>query len=394
MFLGPIRVFLVDDSPVALVILKRMLATSPDIEVVGTARNGREALAQLEQTRPKVICTDFYMPIMDGLEFTREVMATYPRPILVISSAVDSTNPQRLFPLLEAGALDVFPKPAGPDPENKMAAQLVQKIKILSGVYVFTRRRQEAGLPARPVRPASEGPFPAPAIVPVTALPENAPRERVSRVTGRPGVLRPFAARAALRPRPAEPIRVVVIGASTGGPQTLLAILGALPANFAQPVICVQHISPGFLAGLVEWLNSHIRLRVKVAEMNETPEPGTVYFPAEDTHLELDRRGRIVLSPSAPVDGHRPSVTVTFEAVARYYGPSATGVLLTGMGADGASGLRTLAEAGAVTIAQDEQSCVVFGMPKVAIEMGAARHVAAAADIAKMLLEYASGQRC
>jgi two-component system chemotaxis response regulator CheB len=365
---SPIRVFLVDDSPVALTLLKRMLATSPDIKVVGTARDGKEALALFPATQPKVICTDYHMPIMDGLALVREAMVTYPRPILVISSVITPENRDKTYELLEAGAVDVFPKPTGLDPFDETARQLVQKIRILAGVFVVTRRPQEPG-PIKVRAPEPPGAT-GPGIVsgPQAATAFNQTPRKVFRF------------------KSTAPVRVVVIGSSTGGPQVLQAILSRLPANFPCPILCVQHISKGFLTGLVDWLRAQCRVNVKIAQPGETALPGHVYFPQEDTHLDVDAKGCLTTSQMPPIDGHRPSVTVTFQSAARHFGTSALAVLLTGMGSDGASGMQAIFQVGGLTIAQDENSCVVYGMPKQAVELGAVHYSLSPDEIAEALL--------
>lgn len=349
---GPIRLLLVEDSPVALTILQRILREAADIEVVGVARNGLEALELIPQVNPQVICSDFHMPKMNGLELTREVMARYPRPILVISASVQEEDTQNVFRILEAGALDIFPKPrTGLAAEYEKAKQeLITKIRILSGVSVFTQHRRES--PRPPISP----PISSPPLTPGTlALDIRAPR-------------------------------ILAIGASTGGPQALQTIFEALPRSFPVPILCVQHISEGFLQGLIDWLNLKSALKIKIAEVGETPQAGVVYFAPERQHLQLNSRGQIELVQSAPVAGHCPSVTVLFEAVAAHYRRSAVGVLLTGMGRDGAEGLQAIAEAGGTTIAQDEASCIVFGMPKEAIALGAAQNILAIGAIAPLLM--------
>lgn len=346
----PIRVLLVDDSPLALVVLQRMLAASTEIAVVGTATNGREALELIPDLQPAVICTDYHMPEMNGLEFTQQVMAHFPRPILVISTAVGEADADRVFALLEAGAVDIFPKPRGGAEADALATeQLVKKIKIVAGVWV--RGRLPKGTAGR------TAPTPPP------------PPAGLARGTRAP--------------------RIVVIGASTGGPQALQAILSRLPAHFPLPALCVQHVSLGFLPGLVSWLGAHCRGKVGIARAGEIPHPGHVYFPAENTHLVLDRQGRMQESGEPPLDGHRPSVTVAFRSAAEYYGDAAIGVLLTGMGRDGGEGMEALARAGALTIAQDEASSVVYGMPRDAVERGAARAVLHLDDIAAALIAAA-----
>jgi two-component system chemotaxis response regulator CheB len=339
----PIRVLLVDDSPLALVILQRMLSTSPEIEVVGVATHGRQALELVDNLKPAVICTDYHMPDMNGLELTQEIMAHFPCPILVISSAVGESDSDRVFNLLQAGAVDVFPKPrGGPDADALAAEQLVKKIRIVAGVRVHGRRPKTSA---------------------ISATPRTATPQRGSRIP-----------------------KIVAIGSSTGGPQALQMILSELPPNFPAPVVCVQHISLGFLPGLVSWLASHFRGKVQIARPNEIPLPGHVYFPQENTHLVIDGRGRLQASVQPPAGGHRPAVSTTFCSVAEQFGDAAIGVLLTGMGRDGGDGMLAMAEAGALTICQNEATCVIYGMPKDAVERGAARLVLPLNEIARALI--------
>jgi two-component system chemotaxis response regulator CheB len=280
------------------------------------------------------------MPVMDGLELTRAVMNNHPCPILVVSVSVEADSPN-VFRLLEAGAVDVFPKPRAilDTDEGKLAAALTSKIRIIAGVHVF--RRAVATKPTPP-----------------TTL--SLPRQ--------------------------NPLRIVAIGASTGGPQALHQILSHLPANFPLPVVCVQHIGNGFLTGLVEWLSEVSRLPLCKATQGELPRAGVVYFAPEDVHLELDEGGRFVLSQGPLLNGHRPSVTVTMGTIARTFGAGAVGTLLTGMGRDGADGLADIAKAGGVTIAQDKTSCVIYGMPKEAVMLGAVEHLLPIEEIAPALI--------
>ena len=340
-----IRVLLVDDSPIVLHILQRLLSRSPEIQVVGTAADGREALELVPSLNPDVICTDLYMPVMDGLAFTREVMANYPRPILVVSVAVEPGSPN-IFRLLEAGAVDIMPKPRDilTGDLDKVANELASKIRILAGVHVFRRNNNARGAPFAKLAP-------------------------------KPTVI----------PRPQTPVRMVVIGASTGGPQALHEILAHLPASFPVPIVCVQHIGSNFLSEMVTWLNEVSPLPVRKAAHGETPQAGVVYFAPEDAHLELDDGGRFALSLAASLDGHRPSVTVTMRAAARCFGAGAVGVLLTGMGRDGAEGMASIAAADGITIAQDEASSVVYGMPKQAVELGAVLYILPLEQIAPAL---------
>ncbi len=341
-----IKVILVDDSQIALTLLKKMLLSSPDIEVVGTAMNGREALELIPKLDPTVVCTDLHMPAMDGLELTREIMARYPKPILVISASV-SEGRHNVFHLMEAGAVDVLKKPRGGMESEyiQQSNELINRGKILAGVHVFRRVKRESTPPV------------------VIALPQA------------PVMTKP---------------RIVSIGASTGGPQAFQNILSQLPAKYPFPIICVQHIGDGFMEGLVEWFDSFCAIKVELAQDGAMPLPGVAYFPREGSHLLIDSGGRFKYSLDIPFSGHRPSITVTFKSVAERYGSSAIGVLLTGMGNDGAEGLKAIADMGGITIAQDETTSIVFGMPKVAAELGAARHVLPLDKIAPMLVSCAT----
>jgi two-component system, chemotaxis family, protein-glutamate methylesterase/glutaminase len=347
-----IRVLLVDDSPIVLHILQRLLLPASGIEVVGTAANGREALELLPALHPDVICVDLHMPVMDGLEFTREVMASQPCPILVVSVSVEPGS-HNVFQLLEAGAVDVFPKPH--DIVNsdlvKLGGELASKIRILAGVQVFRRNNNKRNIPAGQSAP----PFP-------------------------------------VRGRLHLPIRMVVIGASTGGPQALHEILSSLPVGFPLPVVCVQHIGGSFLDGLVSWLAEAAVLSICKAMQGELPLPGRVYFAPKDRHLEFDDGGCFALTLDPPYDGHRPSITVTLRAAVNCFGAGVLGVLLTGMGRDGAEGMARIAFAGGVTLAQDEASSVVFGMSKEAVARGAVQNILPLEQIAPALIALANGQ--
>jgi len=344
----PIRVLLVEDSQISLVILRRILSASPLIEVVGEAHTGLEALELIPQVQPDVICTDLHMPQMNGLDLTSEVMERYPRPILVISASVQEEDTHQVFLLLEAGAVDIFPKPrAGLMLNDKLLNQeLINKIQILSGVKVLTKKRKLSS--------------------------QGNTQETGHRST--------FSSKSYPKPK------IVVIGASTGGPQALSELFAQLPVNFPVPVICVQHICLGFLQGFIDWLANSCRLPIQIAQPGEMPKSGKIYFPPEQQHLELDASGRFICSDSPPLEGHRPSATVTFKSFAKFYGKTTVAILLTGMGRDGAQGMQVVAQAGGFTIAQDEATSVVFGMPKEAIALGAVKQVLPIGAIAPMLL--------
>lgn len=372
----PIRVLLVEDSPVALAVLKRLVNTAPDLQLVGTARTGREALQQINQLQPDVICTDLHMPEMDGLALTQAVMSDHPRPILVISASVQEEDTQNIFKLLEAGAVDIFPKPqTGAIADYEAIAQpLIAKIRVLAGVRVFTQRRRNTTATLVTTAPTAQ---------PVS----QAPAARAPRATS-PAHGQPLPSRSGS----STAIRAIAIGASTGGPQALQAILSSLPAVLPVPIFAVQHISDGFLTGLVAWLNQTCPMRVEIAQPGATPQPSVVYFPPERRHLELDPQGKFRLTGCMPVSGHCPSVTAMMESIAVYYGSQAIGVLLTGMGQDGAVGMQALHRAGSFTIAQNEATSVVFGMPHAAIALGAATAVLPIEAIAPTLCSRVLGR--
>jgi two-component system chemotaxis response regulator CheB len=350
------RVVLVEDSPVALEILQRLLNSSPEVDVVGTARDGVEALEVITRTKPDVICTDFLMENMDGLELTKRVMAEDPRPILVISNFVQKTDIDNVFRLLQAGASDVFPKPSTDSPTDyeRLKNALVTKIKVLSSMKVTARR-------------------------PGQSL-SNSTKQMTSGA---------FSGNQPLMTNVSSRVKVITIGASTGGLQSIQKIVCQLPSNFPVPIICTVHLSEGILSGLITWLSNECPLRVKIAEVGESPSPGTVYFAPEKHDLELDFRGKFIYA-DCPEDGkHCPSITATLTSVAKYYGRATVGVLLTGIGRDGAEGLQAIAQAGGITLAQEEKGGT-FGMVKEAIALNAVQQTLAIEKIAPFLLKTIS----
>jgi two-component system chemotaxis response regulator CheB len=341
-----IRVLVVDDSPTMRSLIRAILESDPALQVVGEGYNGLDAVRLCHELQPDIITMDIRMPDMNGYEAIHRIMSESPRPIVVLTSTVSDLELQISFKALEAGALMVIGKPHGLPDRDPEAAQLIDQVRAMAGVKVVGRRR--AVLPA------------------------------AQRRTHRPG-----------RPDPTSPrqARIIAIGASTGGPPALNLILGQLATNIGVPVVIVQHISPGFVDGLARWLDETTPLRVKVGEHREPLRPAMAYLAPDDRHLVIRGHDVITLEDTPPVDGHRPSATALLKSVARTYGQAAVGVLLTGMGRDGATGLRAMCEAGARTIAQDKASCVVFGMPHQAIALDAAREVLALDKIGRRLLE-------
>ncbi|RMD68108.1 chemotaxis-specific protein-glutamate methyltransferase CheB [Cyanobacterium sp. Dongsha4] len=360
-----IKVLLVEDSPVAVTILKRIIDSADDLSLVGTARTGVDALELIPKVKPDIICTDLMMPKMNGLELTQKVMETTPKPILVISACVQDEDKNNVFELLNAGAVDVFPKPKGGTLEDyeSIRDKLISKIRILAGVKVFTKRSNNN---ARSSLRLTD-----PNFKPINLNPS--PHQNETNATS---------------PRT---IQAVAIAASTGGPQAFQQVLMGIPGNFPVPIFCVQHISSGFLQGFLDWLQNYSQLKIVIAKTGERPQVGNIYFPPDRLHLKIDKQGRFYCGDDIPVDSHCPSATVLFQTIADYYKSSAIGVLMTGMGRDGARGLFDLKQRGAYTIAQDEATSVVFGMPQEAIKMGGAKTILPVTEITPRLLKLVMG---
>jgi two-component system, chemotaxis family, protein-glutamate methylesterase/glutaminase len=362
---NPIKVFLVEDSPVALTILQRVLASSPEVEVVGTAHNGISALAKIPSLKPDVVCTDLLMGKMDGLQLTKELMATFPRPILVISDVVTANDTQKIGQLLEAGVVDVFPKPKTGFIQDyeQQKTNLISKLKILSGVKVFTKKNTTNLSKIINIQYHDLDVHNS-----VNQIDKNYFSD----------------------------YQIVAIGVSTGGPKAMQQIISQLPASFPLPIVCTQHISVGFLESLVSWLETESFLKIKIAEIGEKPLPGTIYYAPEKYHLEIDSKGKFCYSSAPPINSHRPSVNIMFQSLAQFYGKGMIGILLTGMGQDGVMGMQEIARYGGLTIAQDEASSVIFGMPQEAIKLGVVQQILSLEKIAPFLLErvrYSSNYR-
>ena len=345
-----IKVLIVEDSLVVREFLVHILGADPEIEVVGAAHDGEGALEAVRRWRPDVITMDIHMPKMDGLEATRRIMETEPTPIVVVSGSTDPGEGATTFDALEAGALAVLRRPAGVGhPEHEATArELVQMVKLMSEVKVVRRwPRARRGTPLP--RPTEMG----------------------------------------LAQEPAK-VRLVALGASTGGPPVLQTILAALPKDFPAPIAIVQHMAAGFIGGFVEWLAHSSRLPVHLATHGEFMLPGHVYVAPDERQMKVERGGRIALTGGEPENGLRPSVSYLFRSVAEVYGCDAVAGLLTGMGRDGAEELRRLKEKGAVTFAQDKDSSVVHGMPGEAIRLDAAMLVLPPEKIAPVLANLAN----
>lgn len=344
-----IKVLVADDSQVMRTLLVQLLNAAADFQVIGAVGDGQAAIDFLESadSRPDVLLVDIHMPNLDGFEVTRRIMETRPLPIIICTATADPRELAVTFRSIEAGAVACVEKPValGADFEERRR-NLLQTVRLMAEVKVVRRwSRQRTPSMAQPS--------------------EKDPT--VSRAAA-PG------------------IRLVGIGASTGGPPVLQTILSALPRDFPVPLLIVQHIAPGFLGGMVEWLNETTGLRVHIASHGTMPLPGHAYVAPDDFHLAADAGGRLLLAREAPEAGLRPAVSYLFRSLARTCGASAIGVLLTGMGKDGAVELKQMRDRGACTIAQDRDTSVVHGMPGEAIELGAAALVLPADRIAGALI--------
>jgi two-component system, chemotaxis family, protein-glutamate methylesterase/glutaminase len=318
-----IKVLLTDDSLLTRAILRDIFRATADICVVGEAENGQEAVAQTGQLRPDLIVMDLMMPIMDGLVAIEEIMAQFPTPILVLSATIDEKEVNHAFAAIKKGALDVMEKPGrGLDGSNGFAARICEKVRMLARIKVIRRRRAS----------------------------REKEEPRLSFAGGDRNIL--------------------AIGASTGGPKAVMSIIRTLTADFPAAVFVVQHIASGFAKGFAQWLGRESAIRVRLAEEGLAFRTGEVLVAPNDSHMVIDG-GRIRLLQEMPVNCCRPSIDVLFDSLAAEHGARTVGVLLTGMGRDGAQGMRRIKEQGGVTIVQDEESCAVFGMPKAAISLAA-----------------------
>jgi two-component system, chemotaxis family, protein-glutamate methylesterase/glutaminase len=322
-----IRVLVAEDSVTDRQLLVEILNGDPEFQVVGQAENGARAVELARELQPDLITMDVLMPVLDGLEATKEIMVQAPTPILVVSSALRDKGVELSLHAIRAGALMCVEKPVPPSSPGfaESRAQFLSLAKAMAQVKVV-RRWATSRLPS----PAGERPP----------------------VAGGRGV------------------RLVAIAGSTGGPAALHRVLSDLPGDFPAPLVVVQHIATGFVAGLAEWLRSSSNLRVKVAEDGEPLAARTVYLASDGRHLGVGRDRKIRMSDGEPINGFRPSATHLFQTAAGAFGSSAAGVVLTGMGNDGVAGLRALKQAGGRVIAQNEATSVIYGMPREAVAAG------------------------
>ena len=380
-----IRVLIVEDSVVFQKVLVSFLRDEGNIEIVGIVDNGEDAVERCRTLKPDLVTMDIFMPKMNGLEATRRIMEECPTRIVIISSMVNATNLKYSFEAIQAGAIEVIEKPSDTMRGNyetvrkalvgvlnkTMEADPVKRFSWLienpweeSAPVFRPSLRQTTFLSASSNGLSEEGDDAAEQ--PVSILPEFVP-------SAIPGDFNPW---------------IIAIGGSTGAPAVLSDILRSLPSDYRIPIVVAQHIVKGFVAGMAEWLDSLSALSVRVAEEDERPTGGTVLFAPDNMHIGVSETRRITLTPGGRDDLYIPSVNILFHSMARVYKSRALGIVLSGMGKDGSIGLLEMRRAGAATVAQNEESSVVYGMPKVAASMGAVMEELTPSDIASLLLSF------
>lgn len=340
-----IKILIVDDSETEMAILKYIFESEKDIKIVGYARNGQEAVKLANLLKPNLITMDVLMPIMDGIEATRTIMSQNPIPIVVISTKTNDDTLKIAFQALEAGALSVLQKPININSPNfkNERRRIIDAVRSMAEIKVVKKRFHTASKKQNTV-----------------------PNIDVSY----------------------RNYELLAIGTSVGGPQALNIILSKLSADFPIPVVVVQHMSLGFIEGFTKWLNANAALTIKIAENQEVLKNGVVYFAPDNYHLVINRLNKDLIAKLVkmePVSGFCPSITVLLSSVAKTCGKNAIGVLLTGMGSDGAQGLLELKNAKAHTFIQDSKSSIVFGMAGIAQSLGAVDKVIELDQIANYL---------
>lgn len=341
-----LNVLIVDDSPTARALLSQIVNSAPDMRAVGLATNGLEAVEMTRNLHPDIILMDVIMPHMNGLEATREIMHTAPTPIVLVSASLETHETGVAFQAMRLGALALHRKPNGPMHTDYIfeTTALLNKLRLMAAVQVIRHRKSDA-----------------------VSLPVSPPLSEKWR-------------------GPSYPAKIIAMVASTGGPAALVTVIQQLPPHFAIPIVIVQHISSDFVHSLRSWLARMTPLPVALAEPGTRPVPGFIYLAPGGKHLRLTGNHHFELDENPSTEYHIPSGNILLESVGSSYGQDAIGIVLTGIGDDGARGLRTMYDAGAFTIAQDEATSAVYGMPKAAHDLGAVHQVLPLGEIAPVLI--------
>ncbi|MGE5343796.1 MAG: chemotaxis-specific protein-glutamate methyltransferase CheB [Candidatus Omnitrophota bacterium] len=350
-----IRVLIVEDSASIGLVLKDILESDAGIRVTAVVESGEDALRFLHstKTKPDVITMDILMSGMDGFAATQRIMEICPVPIIIVSSPYKLNEAENSFKAMEAGAVAIIEKPVDPTHPDyrRIASELIRTVKNMSEVKVVTRFSQK-------------GRKTFPGIIPSMA-PGMAPKG----------------------------VNAVLIGASTGGPPVLLTILSGLPHNLPVPLLIVQHISAGFIEGLARWLEVITGFPVHIPNDGDTCLPGHVYLAPNHVHMGMTHGYRVKLEVAPEENGQRPSVSYLFRSAAVHFPGSTIGILLTGMGKDGSAELKLMKNTGSITIAQDEASCVVYGMPGEAVKLGGATYVLSPTEIPRKIIDVINEQK-
>jgi two-component system chemotaxis response regulator CheB len=327
------RIVVIDDSATSRELLVNILLTEPGFEIVGTGKDGHDAVQLVHRLKPDIILIDLHMPRMDGLVATRQIMREAPLPLILVSGSIEHET-EITAQARQAGALAVISKPAVNDPEGYAA--LIQTVRLMVDVPVIHHwGRLHGNESSTEAAPKSPYPFSTKNI-----------RSLSEKLTH---------------------IDIIGIAASTGGPAALASLLNRLPETFPIPIVIVQHISNGFELGFADWLRKQVHLKVAIASQGDRLHPGWIFLAPDDYHIEINSRGTVTLSKDPPYKGLRPSANAMFKSLSKVYGSRCLGLILTGMGDDGVEGLAELHKMGGFVLAQDEQSCIVYGMPRAAV---------------------------
>ncbi|AKA68364.1 chemotaxis-specific protein-glutamate methyltransferase CheB [Clostridium scatologenes] len=340
-----IKVLVVDDSLIVQQMIVDILNSDKDIKVIGVANSGESAIKFMHKNKPDIVTMDIIMPGIGGFEAIKMIMETNPVPIIVISGLSDNENMNKTFEAMESGAVSVIEKPLEIKSNDfeKISENIIKTVKLMSEIKVVKRKAN------------------------YNKMKPNISSKFNNSFTN---------------------IKLVVIGVSTGGPPVLQTIFSKLPENIKVPILVVQHIVPGFINGLIDWLSKSTKYPIHIAKQEEKVLPGHIYFAPDGFHMEIRPNNKVFLSNEEKENGLKPSVSHLFRSAADYYGKEVMGILLTGMGRDGAKELKLLKDKGALTVVQDKESSVVYGMPGEAVKLGAETYILSPEKIVELFKRY------